>query len=624
VGTGRRFEGRNRVAIAADEIAINLGPAPGRYLAWYGLRYRRPQIGQIVSAMNGANHVIPQWLKRNAVVPFFAVLLFSTWAISRVELIPGPEFKIVQPGPVSGDEPIYFATTLNILFNHRLAWDGVAGPDTLLVNRRTGRAYLWYTKDPSFFTPAADYYTVSGHSCAYPLLLASCVMAFFHMEGSHGSIQEALRDLFLVIVTIIWLGALITYAFARRIGMERWLAMLAVVVLMSSPWLAYSKSFYTEPGIGLCLALALLALESGRPKLAALGSAAAMYLKSPFGLIGAGLILERLWSRRWREAIEMSGVLGVCGVALVGFNYWLARTPIIIGSTISVGAGNSEGSHPEVTLLHSLYQTMLGPGVGVMDCAPWTIFGFAFLLFALFGKPSTLRRIAFPTALYGVGLVLSKTGPGTCYGPRYWVPMLPWLAIASVEGMRWLSWQRPITYLLRTGYAAAVILSAAMAIPAALRYPQMFNHPVTFYPWYGLSAVGPTVDTGFIEYRAYRQAYHPGESKYYGEQYLWGRGKVVRTGSTDNSLSFEVDLPKRTMMVVNQYYDSNWHVADGSGEVISWEGLLAVALPSGRQQITLIYRPHHFRAGVLIALIAMSILAWLWLFEWRCEPRAPA
>ncbi|MGD0076336.1 MAG: hypothetical protein ABSD31_18675, partial [Candidatus Binataceae bacterium] len=420
-------------------------------------------------------------------------LLCAMWAVTRLEVIAGPEIKIVSPRPESGDEPQYLLVLDAILFYHQLELGDAYAHNPagyylgdhhfIFVNRRTGRHASYFARDPEFAAPSPDVYEVSAHPMAYPALLAAFLAPF------RPQLRDFARDASLVMVLISWSGALVTYLVARKIGMGRGLALLAASVLsLASPWLAYSRSFYSEPAIGLSLALALLALESGRPKVAALAAGAAAVFKPPFALAGAGLVMERMWARRWGEAAEMLAVLAACATALVSFNYWLARTAVISGNL---------GLVP-VRSFQPLFEALLGPSHGLLNFAPWTIVALISLGLALLpwgGESSVLRPIAVPTALYMVLLSLDSFGPGTCYGPRYWVPFLPWLAIASVEGLRSIRRPWPIHYALLLSYVPAVVLGAAIAIPGALRYWQLFERPASA-AWHNLSGTHETRSAG--------------------------------------------------------------------------------------------------------------------------------
>jgi hypothetical protein len=67
---------------------------------------------------------------------------------------------------------------------------------------------------------------------------------------------------------------------------------------------------------------------------------------------------------------------------------------------------------------------------------------------------------------------------------------------------------------------------------------------------------------------------------YHGEQYLLSPGSVRLSEWTPNSLSYQVDVPEPTMLVINQNYYLSWEMVQGRAEVSSWEGLLAVSVPA--------------------------------------------
>src|SRR6202011_3676195 len=83
-----------------------------------------------------------------------------------------------------------------------------------------------------------------------------------------------------------------------------------------------------------------------------------------------------------------------------------------------------------------------------------------------------LRSIALPIALYLVLLSSTGFGPGYCFGPRYWIAFMPWMAIGAVDAMRNRGWS------VRALFALLVVFGVAIAIPSALRYPQLFDKPM--------------------------------------------------------------------------------------------------------------------------------------------------
>ena len=97
------------------------------------------------------------------------------------------------------------------------------------------------------------------------------------------------------------------------------------------------------------------------------------------------------------------------------------------------------------------------------------------------------------------------------------------------------------------------------------------------------------------------------EPGYRGEYYFLGPGSVRLARWTPNALSYAVDAPAPTVLVINQNYDPSWQLRSGNGEAVSHGGLLAVKLPSGRQEITLRYVSLPVIIGAVIT--AMTIFA---------------
>ena len=103
-----------------------------------------------------------------------------------------------------------------------------------------------------------------------------------------------------------------------------------------------------------------------------------------------------------------------------------------------------------------------------------------------------------------------------------------------------------------------------------------------------------------------------GQPGYRGEQYLLDPGEVKLIRWTPDKLSYAVDTPTSNTLVVNQNFDTGWHLRAGVGWIVAIDGLLAVAMPPGKQTITLVYRPISFFVGAAITLSSCLIAVWVW------------
>jgi hypothetical protein len=467
-------------------LAQVVGLVLGAWLFWILLKPRQTEPSDSPAASKEQSR--ERWLKIGVALAMGVVLL-AILAVTRIEFKPGAGLHIVTPAAAWSDEPYYVMVINSILFDHDLelqddyrrvlAGRADAGMrfrgrsldhQTIVVNRRSGRHllasvgtpnFLQMRCDPGFDSASPDVYEVSAHPVAWPALLA---LAIAPMRPAIGDVES---EAAVVLALISWLTALSTYLVARRDGMGRAPAMAAVFILVAaSPWLAYSRSFFPESGIGLALIVCLWAWMEEWTVMAAAAAAVAAILKPPFAIVGAGVIFEELRRGRWREAIKAGSVLGAGGLALCAFNYWLARTPVI----------SSVRGWRQTPGLASLLGMFLDPRQGLVIFVPWAIIALVAIAREARSTSSETRllpRMAIPIALYLILLVWYGAGPGLCYGPRYWIPFLPWMALATVDATRKAG--RPA--LLACGLL--VLLAAAIAIPGALRYPQLFSQP----PW---------------------------------------------------------------------------------------------------------------------------------------------
>ena len=126
--------------------------------------------------------------------------------------------------------------------------------------------------------------------------------------------------------------------------------------------------------------------------------------------------------------------------------------------------------------LGPLFDTLVGAQHGLLRFVPWTLL---VLASAVYARPSLtppahasqalFRQIALPLVLYVLLLAVRADPPGSCWGPRYWVAFLPFLALAVVQIAQ------------REGRAfsialfALALLSVPLALAAAIRYPFVFD-----------------------------------------------------------------------------------------------------------------------------------------------------
>jgi hypothetical protein len=459
-------------------------------------------------------------LRRIAIPALFLLSLIFIWGVSRLEFVPHQGLVVVPTQAISGDEPHYLMIINSLLFDHdlqlkddykRVAAGGLeAGAlfrgidmmhESIIIDRVSGEhfrwlkpAFRWRNRDGSYhpwmisiaghLVPEAEVSEVSFHPVAFAALMAAMIAPF------HPHKDQVEPYCALAMVLFGWLGAILTYVIARRMGLRRSYAILAVAILLGSPWLAYSRSFFPEVPIGVTLCLALLTYAIDMPILNAIAVAAAIFMKPPFAVIGLGFAVDLALARRWRALAGYAAVIGISIGCLLGMNYWLAKTPILppIFDTLPVLPGLPDMGEPVFpadslsqarTVLKWPFGHLMAFDYGLLWYAPWALFAFWAIARERAcpdARRDRLAQIFFPVLFYFLmltllGLTFHGFTPGYSYGPRYWVPLLPWLALAFAHFL-----QHSATWA-RWSVATVVVAAAVISLSGALRYPHLFQQP---------------------------------------------------------------------------------------------------------------------------------------------------
>ena len=80
-------------------------------------------------------------------------------------------------------------------------------------------------------------------------------------------------------------------------------------------------------------------------------------------------------------------------------------------------------------------------------------------------------------------------------------------------------------------------------------------------------------------------------------------GEVQRVAWSPNRLELRVLARERVRLAINQNHHPGWQ--SSAGEVVSWEGLLAVDLPAGTHQVVLTFRPRSGLGGLATSMVAL-------------------
>lgn len=85
-----------------------------------------------------------------------------------------------------------------------------------------------------------------------------------------------------------------------------------------------------------------------------------------------------------------------------------------------------------------------------------------------------------------------------------------------------------------------------------------------------------------------------------------GAGTVTEKAWSPNRIELEVDLSRPATVAINQNWSPGWRAS--AGEVVPMRGLLTVAMPAGKQSLTLRFLPRSAVGGALASLVALAAL----------------
>src|SRR5215467_1136701 len=259
----------------------------------------------------------------------------------------------------------------------------------------------------------------------------------------------------------------------------------AMLTAFGTLLLPYVATGFSEPTVGLAIALGLVAVQTKHPAAAGLASGLALLMRIDSALLVAPVLGAAVWiacGRSWKAALQF-GVALLPAVVITG-----AYDTLRFGAPWRTGYTFVTFNHP---LLEGLYGLLLSPAAGLFIYVP-------LLPLALIGLYLSLRRWPVLTAA-AVVLIVLRIGfyavwfgwaAYWAWGPRYLVAAMPALAVGLIEICRRWSGMRS---LLKAGAAALIALSVLVQlIGAAVEYvhASMFAALLRAHP--------PVSGSGFI------------------------------------------------------------------------------------------------------------------------------
>ncbi|HEU4389414.1 MAG TPA: hypothetical protein VFV34_16540, partial [Blastocatellia bacterium] len=271
---------------------------------------------------------------------------------------------------------------------------------------------------PDYTAVNPRYAELPKHPVPYPALIALVLKI---IGARHDQIEA--RAIY-VNVFLAWLAGVLAYCCGLKAGLEKRWSLAAVGLLYyASSWLVYSREQFPAVFLGLLLIAALWALLSEWFAVSAALLALASMQSESFVLV---LLAWTIWLylAKERRSVWIFGASGALSIGFVCLINYLLLGSVSIRDT---SAGLSQAN---------IWRTFIDPQTGVLLFVPWTIGALGLILVGCFcrnrdvsGFLLLLALGILPVAL--IYMALPYTGR-TCYGPRYWVPYLPWLSLGFV------------------------------------------------------------------------------------------------------------------------------------------------------------------------------------------------
>ncbi len=188
-----------------------------------------------------------------------------------------------------------------------------------------------------------------------------------------------------------------------------------------------------------------------------------------------------------------------------------------------------------------------------------------------------------------------------------------------------MKWMRTVTiglvvlaigdsWWVSSSYLSYAVMGEDQPLPSSREFHQIWAPESFGHMYMTARANGGVLDCYEI---LERPVYPRGSDQkgYRGEQYLAGTGTVKLTRWTPNALSFDVDAQEATTLMINQNYYPSWRLIEGNGLVTSQDGLLAIAVQPGRQQLTIRYDDQAFQLGLVITMVTSLVMFAVWRLE---------
>jgi hypothetical protein len=241
--------------------------------------------------------------------------------------------------------------------------------------------------------------------------------------------------------------------------------------------LPYVATGFSEPSVGLGIALGLIGVQTKRPVVAGAAAGLALLMRVDSAILVVPVLGVATWvagARSWRAALRFCAALMPAVIVTAGYNTLRYGAPWRTGYFFAIF------NHP---LVAGLYGLLFSPGAGLFIFVPLMLLALVGLFLAMRRLPllasTALVLLAVRILVYAVWFGWSAYW---AWGPRYLVPAMPLLAVGLIEVCRrWSGLQVAV----KAGVAFVLALSGVVqVVGAAIGYEHaaMFSALLRAHP----------------------------------------------------------------------------------------------------------------------------------------------
>jgi hypothetical protein len=259
----------------------------------------------------------------------------------------------------------------------------------------------------------------------------------------------------------------------------------------------YVATGFSEPSVGLAIALGLIGVQTNRPVVAGAASGLALLMRVDSAFLVVPVLGVAAWvagARSWQAAWRFCVALMPAAIVTAGYD------TLRFGAPWRTGYFFATFNHP---LVAGLYGLLLSPAAGLFIYVP-------LLPLALVGLFLAMRRLPLlaSTALVLLALrILVYAGwfgwsAYWAWGPRYLVPAMPVLAVGLIEVCRrWsglhLGVKAAVAFVLAVSGLVQVVGAAIGYEHAAMFSALLRAHPPVLGPGFVVDASLPSTQAVF-------------------------------------------------------------------------------------------------------------------------------